>query len=174
MSLVISRFVVCMHSHHGQGESSRGSHHCLDRPTHLLSILGLMVESLLFGMFTCCMMADQWDVVMSNMTHIDRLKGEMLAAAAERVPGVLEVFGAGRRGIKACQFRMDWLSPFAQVFFPPSIRDEIMGYCRPCGGGGGVDRRHANTSTDEELLVELTAPTPSSGRGMVRSVNEIV
>lgn len=29
---------------------------------------------MLFGLFTLCMMCDQWDVVMTNLTHIDRLK----------------------------------------------------------------------------------------------------
>lgn len=57
MTLVILRFMTCM--------GARGPHHqrqhvtCLDRPSDLLYILGLLVESLLFGMFTCCMMFDQ-------------------------------------------------------------------------------------------------------------------
>ena len=29
---------------------------CLDKPTQLLTILGLLIEALLFGMFTSCMM----------------------------------------------------------------------------------------------------------------------
>jgi hypothetical protein len=90
------------------------------------------------------MMVDQWDVVASNMTHIDRLKGEVIAQM-ERVPGVTEVFGHGRRG-----FRLDWLSPFAQVCFTPSLRDEIMGFCRPCVARRGNDKRN------EE--VELLSP----------------
>ena len=159
MSLVVSRFFICMRTH--------GRHvHCLDQPTHLLNILGLMVESLLFGLFTCCMICDQWDVVMSNMTHIDRLKGEVIAAV-DRVPGVMEVFGAGRRGARA-HFRMDWLSPFGEVMFPPSVREQILGYCRPC----------CNKNSEREVVVdvELSAPlkSPSSRGGMVKSVTEIV
>lgn len=161
MSLVMSRFFICMHRH---GEL-RGHHaHCLDRPSHLLNILGLVVEAVLFGLFTCCMMVDQWDVVMSNMTHIDRLKGEVMAQM-ERVPGVMEVFGAGRRGLT--HFRLDWLSPFAQVCFPPSLRDEIMGYCRPCCPG---DRRSAE---DVEVSPSSRGISPPS-RGMVKSVTDIV
>lgn len=113
-------------------------------------------------------MVDQWDVVMSNMTHIDRLKGEVLAAAVERVPGVMEVFGAGRRGARA-NFRMDWLSPFGQVLFPPTVRDQILGYCRPCCN-------NTNTERDVTVEVELTAPltSPPSRGGAVKSVTEIV
>ena len=39
---------------------------------------------------------------------------------------VNEVFGG------ECGFQRHWLSPFADVTFPSSMRDEIMGYCRPC------------------------------------------
>jgi len=159
MSLVVSRFFICMHKH--------GRHvHCLDQPTHLLNILGLVVESMLFGLFTCCMMVDQSDVVMSNMTHIDRLKGEVIAAV-ERVPGVMEVFGAGRRGARA-HFRMDWLSPFGEVMFPPSVRDQILGYCRPCC--------HKSSEREAVVDVELSSPliSPSSRGGVVKSVTEIV
>ena len=139
--------------------------HCLDQPTHLLNVLGLVVESILFGLFTCCMMVDQWDVVMSNMTHIDRLKGEMMAAV-ERVPGVMEVFGAGQRGARA-HFRMDWLSPFGDVMFPPSVRDQILGYCRPCCKG----------SEREVVMVDVElAPlsSPPTRGGIVKSAPEIV
>jgi len=31
---------------------------CLDKPTQLLTILGLLIEALLFGMFTSCMMCE--------------------------------------------------------------------------------------------------------------------
>jgi hypothetical protein len=157
--LVVSRFVICMHKHVPRGTPHA---HCLDQPAHLLSILGLICEAVLFGLFTCCMMVDQWDVVASNMTHIDRLKGEVMAQL-ERVPGVTEVFGHGRRG-----FRLDWLSPFARVCFPPSLRDEIMGYCRPC-----MDRRRNDKRNEEAEPLSKQDRSPSS-RGMVTSVTEIV
>ena len=69
MTLIIARFSTCVHMHH------RRRHHmgaeaamlaaaaaqgpnatCLDQPSQLLTILGLIIESLLFGMFTSCMM----------------------------------------------------------------------------------------------------------------------
>ena len=57
-------------SHHGH--HVRSHHHltCLDQPTQLLQILGLIVEAILFGLFTCCMMVDQAGVVTTKMTHI--------------------------------------------------------------------------------------------------------
>jgi hypothetical protein len=135
MILVITRFSSCIgvghrrgdHSHHGEKHVS-----CLDQPTQLLTILGLLVESLLFGMFTFCMMFDQMDVIRSKVTHIDRLKGLDLSST---LAGVTEVFGVGVRGVeRASRFRPDWLSPFARVCFPPSVQDEIMGFCQPCLG----------------------------------------
>lgn len=71
--LLIYRFCHCV------GKSSTHHHYhgprCVDHPNDLLPLVGLTVEALLFGLFTICMMADQWDVVMTNLTHIDRLKG---------------------------------------------------------------------------------------------------
>jgi len=128
MTLVIWRFIQCigMHSRHS---------HCLDEPTHILNLIGLMVEALLFGLFTCCMMIDQWDVVMTNVTHIDRLKGETGFSFLDdqRRKDVNEVFGTGRGSTS--HFRPDWMSPFVRVCFPSSLQDEIMGFCRPCGLG---------------------------------------
>lgn len=105
---------------------------CLAKPSHLLNLLGLIVEAVLFGMFTSCMIVDQTDVISSKMTHIDRLKGggEM---GAPSLSGVAEVFGAGKHhGTNAgTRFRLDWLSPFSKVCFPASIRDDVMGYQTP-------------------------------------------
>mmetsp|Transcript_8371 Transcript_8371/g.12146 ORF Transcript_8371/g.12146 Transcript_8371/m.12146 type:complete len:360 (+) Transcript_8371:36-1115(+) len=148
MTLVVSRFVTCMQRGHPR------THHCFDHSTDLLYVLGLVVESLLFGLFTSCMMFDQWDVVVSNVTHIDKLKGD---AGGDRVAGIIEVFGM-LRGTSTAP-RLDWFSPFARVCFPKGINEEIMGYCIPCGSGGN---KMSNN-------VEMTTP----GR-MVRSVAEIV
>lgn len=129
ITLVIFRFVECI----GHMEKHEP---CLDRPTNLLALIGLMVESALFGMFTCCMVIDQWDVVLTNVTHIDRLKGEMRGTPIDddgSRAGVHEVFGAGvGKGKKTESFRPDWLSPFVRVCFPSHLEDQIMGFCRPC------------------------------------------
>lgn len=133
--LLILRLMVC---------SRNDADLCLDDPSQLISLIGLTIESLLFGLFTSCMMVDQWDVVTTNLTHIDRLKGEtfFMEQYQERMnkkgPRVNEVFGIGKTGrllmANAANFRSDWLSPFVRVVFPDSIHDEIMGFCRPCCG----------------------------------------
>ena len=159
LTLVVSRFVGCL----GHGRLARG--HCLDEPGHILNLVGLIVEAILFGLFTCCMMVDQWDVVLTNVTHIDRLKGETgfgFMDDASRILGINEVFGSGRAaagaasttstaaggshhhhlggGVSQSHFRPDWLSLFVRVCFPESVHDEIMGFCRPCGGMTRAER----------------------------------
>lgn len=155
--LVMTRFFSCM----GRNGHVRAHHMtCLDRPTQLLTMLGLVVEAILFGLFTSCMMIDQSSVVTSKMTHIDRLKGEDDTASS--LAGVVEVFGLHTRWGNDHRFRPDWLSPFAKVCFPSSLHDEIMGFCRPC-----LNVVNNNKET------ELSSPSGSSPL-MVRSVAEIV
>jgi hypothetical protein len=98
---------------------------------------------------------DQMDVISSKVTHIDRLKGLDLSST---LAGVTEVFGVGVRGVES-RFRPDWLSPFARVCFPPSVQDEVMGFCQPCLGGN-------KNKTEKET--ELPARTAA------RSMEEIV
>jgi hypothetical protein len=152
MSLIVLRFFLCMRLHAG-----RRHVHCLDEPTHLLNILGLLVEALLFGMFTICMMVDQFDVIFSKITHIDRLKGSSDSGGgggSSSLAGVSEVFGAGRKGVLTpVNFRMDWLSPFAQVCFPASMRDDIMGFCQPC--------LNLNTDSSIEIVPARMVRNPS-------------
>jgi hypothetical protein len=150
-------------SHHGHVRS----HHltCLDRPTQLLQILGLVVEAILFGLFTFCMMIDQASVVTTKMTHIDRLKGGDDDSGTS-LAGVIEVFGLSnnKRGTDGAKFRPDWISPFAKACFPAKIHDEIMGFCKPCLGGNRLGE------------TELTSPQSirQGSTPMVRSVTEIV
>jgi len=131
LSLIAIRFFDCM-GRHGHIRT----HHitCLDRPSQLLNILGLFVEAILFGLFTICMMVDQAGVVMTKMTHIDRLKGGGEASGSSALAGVIEVFGLNPKKVDlGGRFRPDWLSPFHSTCFPSSLRDEIMGFCKPCG-----------------------------------------
>lgn len=111
------------------------------------------------------MMCDQWDVVMTNLTHIDRLKGHDTLQYRVQA-GINEVFGTGssrysmtssssslatsslphhhhhanyRRG-----FHYTWLSPLHKVCFPETVRDDIFGYCRPVSSGSGRRRSQNN------------------------------
>ena len=198
-SLVIVRFMGCMHRH-GPGHRHAS---CLDRPTQLLSILGLVVEALLFGMFTACMIVDQMSVVTSKLTHIDRLKNIDFdspydspsgghkrsksmsitgSTEIDSLAGVVEVFGWGKNsGIVngGNRFRADWLSPFAKACFPASIHDEVMGFCRPCLGGTRGSKKGIDGNGESELTAPLSPTSPANGRmgansQMVRSVTEIV
>jgi palmitoyltransferase len=156
-TLVVTRFFSCM-SRHGHVRQNHLT--CLDHPQQLLSILGLIVEAILFGLFTSCMMIDQAGVVTSKMTHIDRLKGEDDGLGGSSLSGVIEVFGLSNMKVPSGRrFRSDWLSPFAKICFPASLQDEIMGFCRPCIGGG-------NKTGETELAAQSLQ--------MVRSVAEIV
>lgn len=141
------RFVHCV------GGGSHGHHHgprCVDHPTDLLPLIGLTVEAILFGLFTMCMMCDQWDVVMTNLTHIDRLKGHDTLQYRVQA-GINEVFGTGSRSMTSSStsslphhhhhgnyrrgFHYTWLSPLHKVCFPETVRDDIFGYCRPVNSG---------------------------------------
>lgn len=159
LTLIGVRFFDCM-NHHGHIRT----HHmtCLDRPSQLLSILGLFIEAILFGLFTMCMMVDQAGVVTTKMTHIDRLKGGDDSMGSS-LAGVVEVFGLDPKKLElADKFRADWLSPFHRICFPSSLHDEVMGFCRPCGLGGFSSNRNTPMNGDTEM-------TP-----MIRSVAEIV
>jgi len=129
--LTVYRFVKCLSE-----DPTNEDFHCLDDPEHLLYLVFLVVEAILFGLFTLCMAFDQLDVVSSKLTHIDRLKGETYFATYEKdssYAGLLEVFGYGSTKFKTdTVFRWDCLSPFANIRFPDSVRDDIMGYYRPC------------------------------------------
>ncbi|KAL3764343.1 hypothetical protein ACHAW5_003479 [Stephanodiscus triporus] len=169
-SFLVYRFFRCV------GKSNHHLPRCVDHPTDLLPLVGLAVEALLFGLFTLCMMADQWDVVMTNLTHIDRLKGETSSSSAQRrqgggarqqqhagaygrLPqyydqhvgsqismmraGINEVFGTLPSSMTSTAFPMSrfhytWLSPVHMVCFPESVRDDILGYCRPCGAASSA------------------------------------
>jgi hypothetical protein len=114
-------------------------------------------------MFTFCMIFDQMDVISSKVTHIDRLKGLDLSST---LAGVTEVFGVGVRGggsggIKESRFRPDWLSPFTKICFPPSVQDEVMGFCRPCLG---ITKKLSQAGPEAEM------PTRTASR----SLEEIV
>lgn len=145
--LVVTRFFQCLHTIDSKHES------CLDDSSHLLYLIFLTIESFLFGMFTSCMMIDQWDVVSTNVTQIDRLKGAFTMEETEFQSGVNEVFGVGRKGKKSTSCRMDWISPFAKVCFPESMKDDVMGFCRPCTNILKVNKVKTDDSGEAKGLV---------------------
>lgn len=95
----------------------------------------------LFGLFTSCMLCDQWTVLSTNVAKIDRLKGESLSVSNE----VNEVFGGRSRG-----FQVHWLFPLA-VRFPKSVHDDVMGFRLP-------DRQQQQEQEDDGDI-EMGRPT---------------
>jgi hypothetical protein len=129
-----------------------------------LTILFLLIEAILFGIFTSCMMFDQADVIRSKVTHIDRLGGGGGAAdmVGGSLAGVLEVFGVAMSSRKDkfnadddsdddrnifhnTRVRLDWFSPFVRVCLPS--KDEVMGFCRPCCRPASNNATAANTGS---------------------------
>lgn len=88
---------------------------------NILGVL-LLVESILFGLFTLCMIADQGSSISSNQTQIDRLKN-MRHEAPIHTLEVNEVFGTP--GNISCQ--LSWIIPIV-VKFPDNLKDKILGY----------------------------------------------
>jgi hypothetical protein len=88
---------------------------------NILGVL-LLVESILFGLFTLCMIADQGSSISSNQTQIDRLKNMRHEAPAHTLE-VNEVFGTP--GNISCQWT--WIIPIV-VQFPDNLKDKILGY----------------------------------------------
>jgi hypothetical protein len=158
---------------------------CVDHASDLLPLIGLTVEALLFGLFTICMMCDQWEVVVTNLTHIDRLKGEYhhgyynpnnqhASNSLKRKAGVHEVFGAraSQQNVggnnQRPRFHYSWISPFHNVCFPDPIRDDIFGYCRPCGGFSTANL--FKSATNAQSSMEMA----ERGEGRVIGAAEIV
>lgn len=133
--LVVVRYATCMTSPESLKQcSSQG----------VLHLICLISEAILFGMFTSCMMCDQWSVIRSGTTQIDRLKGEV----TENL-GIQEVFGGKNK-----QFSWDWLLPIS-IWFPASLRMSILGYGIeseiPSHTGGDGDDASNMTETDSFL-----------------------
>ena len=111
--------------------------------------------ALLFGLFTACMMLDQWTVVATNDTYIDRIDGARRAdgAAAGGEGGsdaheksardVDEVFGGTATSVQRCVpkpcrgCRAGWLLP-TPARFPASAREQLYGFRLPPAPGGAA------------------------------------
>lgn len=106
--LVISRFAACALNNLDCGDE-----------IHFLFILFLFLESLLFLLFTLCMLGDQLSSMRSNQTSIDRLKNEKHDVRVE----VNEVCGSPNE----IRFQFKWLIP-CPVHFNDSIKERILGF----------------------------------------------
>ncbi|KAL0589323.1 hypothetical protein ABG067_002542 [Albugo candida] len=82
-----------------------------------IRVVFLVLESMLFGLFTVCMMCDQYSVITTGATQIDRLKGDYTQNF-----GVREVFGGADT-----KFSIDWLLPI-NIWFPKTEQVRLLGY----------------------------------------------
>lgn len=108
LAIVSGRYISCMYKDE-----------CGDVENHLLVIF-LVIESILFGLFTMCMLGDQMSSISINQTQIDRLKG----TKHEQQTEVNEVFGTPYTSF----FRWNWLIPVAVSFGDKKLRDRILGF----------------------------------------------
>jgi len=103
-----------------------------------IMIIFLLLESLLFGLFTLCMMGDQTTVLSNNQTQIDKLKGDK----HEGVEGFNEVFGCD----SDVKFRYDWVLPTPATFPDQNLKDQVLGYRMLAPGE--VERKNKSGSRD--------------------------
>mmetsp|Transcript_35126 Transcript_35126/g.45105 ORF Transcript_35126/g.45105 Transcript_35126/m.45105 type:complete len:440 (-) Transcript_35126:213-1532(-) len=125
-------------------------------------ILGLLVLATLFALFTFCMICDQYDAVSSNVTKIDRLKGEVHEVQED----LNEVFGGKKRG-----FSIFWLLP-TMAKFPRDRIESLNGYrMRNEENVGthhpenGLSIEMANLSLEESSTKEDGTPLRRGDRG---------
>ena len=110
--LVIAKYVMCIYDD--------SAAHCNAEIDQHLVVIFLCVESVLFGLFTLCMLGDQLSSIASNQTQIDRLKNTRYKQQAE----VNEVFGSPSHVLCAA----NWLHPTAVHFPDAATRSVILGY----------------------------------------------
>lgn len=96
-----------------------------------LKILALLVMSICFLVFTCCMLFEQIDAIESNTSKIARMKlkmGQDTNGEYEKVAkGFNEMFGIGIGG-QGSNVALHWFLP-TPVRFPDDVeRDRVLGY----------------------------------------------
>jgi len=99
MVLVLVKYISCIN----------GGYRCHSGASHQLLVIFLVVESILFGLFTLCMLGDQVSAIQSNQTQIDRLKNTKATTYQNEVN---EVCGSARTE----RFQWQWLLPMKVLF----------------------------------------------------------
>lgn len=92
---------------------------CYGEAHHHLLVIFLVIEAILFGLFTMCMIGDQWTTISSNQTQIDRLKNTKYQYQEE----VNEVCGSPSH----VNFSWSWFLPIA-VKFSDDLKHRIYGF----------------------------------------------
>jgi hypothetical protein len=133
MYLMFAKIIIC-----GRGytyDSSGKFHQSLDYCAHspightLLNVL-LGVEAFFFGMFTVCMLCDQYSVLYSGVNHIAQHKAKKLKTEVSQAntfhEGLVHIFGGDGT------FSVWWLIPFDAKWKSPEREFHFM-LPRPAG-----------------------------------------
>lgn len=142
LGLALGKFVSC-------ASASVSENPCLHDSGGAMWIILLIMESVLFGSFTMCMIFDQWEVVATGTTQIDRLKGESHEVRSD----VNEVFGGAGKGMA-----WHWMLPLEPTF-PASVRAEILGYTVV----GHADEEDGNGAASQLLASDEALDTMEGG-----------
>lgn len=120
--LIFSRLSKCTGVPHAQRKWNLPAH-CNGSGVGALLAVCVIVEALLFGLFTCCMVCDQWSVVSSGTTQIDRYKAkkEEAAVRTSKTENMREVFGG--KGVA-----WHWFLPVAQRWSSEEYKRSIYGF----------------------------------------------
>lgn len=133
LCLICTKFSVCyLHNEACEG--------------NILSLLLLLFEAIIFGLFTLCMMGDQASVILTNQTQIDRMKNKKHVA----FHNVNEVFGGSNDAV----FRLDWILP-TNISYPPACKYEILGYMNPYETEHEVLISQSNSDNGVEMVNNL-------------------
>lgn len=130
----LSRFTYCL-KHSSPKALGRPTRHpriidpMCDAVTPLETglMFGVVIECLLFGLFTMCMMCDQSSVVLTSMTQIDRYKARkegLEVARSSLLVNLSEVFGGDPYKCSPLSIFV-WLVPVAPKFFQ---EENMMGF----------------------------------------------
>lgn len=148
MLLVIAKYVSCIY----------GYSPCSVKVDEHLMVIFLMVESVLFGLFTLCMLGDQATTIMSNQTQIDRLKNTKYEYQNE----INEVFGSPSS--VCCSHT--WLYPVAVKFPNTQIKAVILGYVLSNDPDSAGEEMVPLIHTDHSPLLSDGAAGGSNGKSI--------
>lgn len=147
MTLIGLRYSACYHDPHScatHGTSSDGG----GAANGHICVLFLVIESLLFGLFTCCMLSEQYESIDTEETTVERIirikysgggtgKGDSAASVAPILPEkgkiseFVEIFGArssDNSSIWAWRNILGYLLPVPVQYCSNEMRDRIYGY----------------------------------------------
>lgn len=146
--LVLAKYLTTSSSHSWSGQEDFYRKHQQDAVSSTFLLVFLVMESVLFGLFTLCMMADQLSSISSNQTQIDRLKNTKHDRHQQEVD---EVCGTA----VSLYCSPSWVLPIPMVVSDSSLRERIFGY-----------RLAIGTSAGEELSPLIADPaTVGNGDG---------